>query len=358
MTDIPQPQSNSQSKPYSGGRSAPVLATFWKRTDKALLTIALLLAGVLLVAPGDLPDILGDSAVSLLHTAPFIAVAVLAVAGMKATGAERLVARAFEGRESRMIFLAAIMGGLAPFCSCEIIPFIAALLALGVPLSAVMALWLASPLMDPAMFAVTAGAIGLDFALAKTVAAIGIGAAGGFLVMAFARSPVFADPLREQPVKSGCCSRKAPFSGAPVWRFWADPERRAAFADTARTNAAFLLKWLALAYVLEAMMLRYVPAGWIAGVLGGDGIWPILLGAAVGGPAYLNGYAAVPLVGGLLEQGMSPGAAMSFVIAGGVSCIPAAVAVWALVKPRVFAAYLGIGLAGAVAAGMAWSALA
>lgn len=105
-------------------------------------------------------------------------------------------------------------------------------------------------------------------------------------------------------------------------------------------------------------MLRYIPANLVAQVLGGTGIGPILLGAIVGAPAYLNGYAAVPMVAALLEQGMSNGAAMSFVIAGGVSCIPAAIAVWALVKPRVFAAYLGIAVVGAVLAGIGWSAIA
>jgi uncharacterized membrane protein YraQ (UPF0718 family) len=123
-------------------------------------------------------------------------------------------------------------------------------------------------------------------------------------------------------------------------------------------NAVFLLKWLALAYLLESLMLTYVPSDWVAGVLGGTGATPILLGAVVGMPAYLNGYAAVPLVDALLAQGMAPGAAMSFVIAGGVSCIPAAVAVWALVKPRVFAAYIGLALAGAVMAGFAWQMVA
>ena len=59
---------------------------------------------------------------------------------------------------------------------------------------------------------------------------------------------------------------------------------------------------------------------------------------------------------GLLAQGMSNGAAMSFMLAGGVSCIPAAVAVWALVKPRVFAAYLTFGVAGSLIAGLAWAA--
>ena len=68
-------------------------------------------------------------------------------------------------------------------------------------------------------------------------------------------------------------------------------------------------------------------------------------------PAYLNGYAALPLVGGLIEQGMAPGAGMAFLLAGGVSSIPAAIAVWALARPPVFAAYLGFAFIGAFAMG-------
>jgi uncharacterized membrane protein YraQ (UPF0718 family) len=105
-------------------------------------------------------------------------------------------------------------------------------------------------------------------------------------------------------------------------------------------------------------MVHYVPADLIAQVLGGGGLGTILLGALVGMPAYLNGYAAAPLIAGLLDQGMANGAAMSFMLAGGVSSIPAALAVWALVKPRVFGAYLGFALVGAVAAGMIWQAIA
>ena len=104
----------------------------------------------------------------------------LAVGYLKATGAESTLARAFEGRDIRMIFMAAVFGGISPFCSCEVIPFIAALLAIGAPLSAVMAFWLASPLMDPPMFFITTGALGLDFAIAKALAAVGLGLLGGF----------------------------------------------------------------------------------------------------------------------------------------------------------------------------------
>ncbi len=295
---------------------------------------------------------------ALGHTAGFIAFAVLAVAYLKASGAESLLARAFEGNPVRMVMMAALLGGLSPFCSCEVIPFIAALLAVGAPLSAVMAFWLASPLMDPAMFAITAGTLGYEFAIAKTIAAVSLGLFGGFGTMMLAKTPVFTDPLREKPQIGSCCGVQDPFMGKPVWRFWNQPDRRAVFTETTLDNALFLFKWLTLAYVIEAVMLHYVPAELIASFLGGNGIGPILLGALVGAPAYLNGYAAVPLVDALLAQGMTQGAAMSFVIAGGVSCIPAAIAVWALVKPRVFAAYLSFAIVGAVIAGLVWQAVA
>lgn len=317
------------------------------------ITVVLLALIALLDPPQAVPTAI-FAAEALLGTAPFIAFAVLAVAYLKASGAESLLARAFEGNPARMVVMAAALGGLSPFCSCEVIPFIAALLAVGAPLGAVMAFWLASPLMDPAMFAITSGTLGFDFAVAKTIAALGVGMFGGFTVLALSRTLLFNDPLRAQPAKSSCCSSAKPFSGAPVWKFWQDADRRASFNDTALTNALFLVKWLTLAYVVEALMLTYVPAEWIANVLGGTGVMPIILGALVGAPAYLNGYAAVPLIDALLAQGMTQGAAMSFVIAGGVSCIPAAIAVWALVKPHVFAAYLAFAFVGAIFAGMAW----
>ncbi|MBT8408685.1 MAG: permease [Alphaproteobacteria bacterium] len=328
------------------------------RIDRVWLFALILPIVVALFDPAQAVETVRFALGALAHTGMFIVFAVLAVGYLKATGSEALLARAFEGRERRMIVMAALLGGLSPFCSCEVIPFIAALLAVGAPLSAVMAFWLASPLMDPAMFLITAGTLGMPFAVAKTVAAVGLGLLGGATVYLFKHTPVFADPLKPQPAQSGCGCGPSPFKGTPEWRFWNEPARRATFRDAVVENALFLGKWLLIAYMVEALMLAYVPAEAIAGVLGGDGLRPIFLGALVGAPAYLNGYAAVPLVDALLAQGMAPGAAMSFVLAGGVSCIPAAIAVWALVKPRVFAAYIGIAMLGALAAGLTWGAMA
>ncbi len=338
--------------------SPPALRRSWQNVDKAWLALVVVLILVAVLDPPQLWPTVTFTAGALLHTAPFIIFAVLAVAYMKATGAETLLAKAFEGNQMKMVVFAALLGGLSPFCSCEVIPFIAAMLALGAPLGAVMAFWLASPLMDPAMFLITSGTLGWEFAIAKTVSAVGLGLFGGFATMLFARSVIFANPLREKPQIGGCCGVEKPFEGKPLWAFWAERPRNEVFWRNLLENGIFLLKWLTLAYVFEALMLRYVPAEWIATALGGDGIGTIVLGALVGAPAYLNGYAAVPLVSGLLDQGMSNGAAMSFVIAGGVSCIPAAIAVWALVKPRVFAAYIGFAISGAVLAGLAWQAIA
>lgn len=323
------------------------------RIDKVWLTAALIPLAIAVFDPGQALETVRFALGALGHTAWFIGFAVLAVAFLKASGSEAILAKAFEGREVRMIFMAALLGGLSPFCSCEVIPFIAALLAVGAPLSAVMAFWLASPLMDPAMFLITAGTLGVPFAVAKTAAAVGLGLLGGATVYLFARTPVFADPLKPQQSKKSCCGcGPSPFQGKPVWRFWEEAPRREMFRDTVVDNALFLGKWLLLAYMVESLMLTYVPAEMIASVLGGQGVWPVVLGALVGAPAYLNGYAAVPMVDALLAQGMAPGAAMSFMLAGGVSCIPAAIAVWALVKPRVFAAYLGIAMTGSLMAGL------
>lgn len=313
--------------------------------------ILIILAAVALLDPGNFTFTVGFAWRALLSTLPYIVAAVLLLAYLKAAGADVMVTRAFQGREVQMIFLAAIFGGLAPFCSCQVIPFIAGLLALGAPLSAVMAFWLSSPLIDPPTLLITAGALGWPFAVAKAVAAVGLGLLGGFTVKGLTGAGAFQSPLKVYK-RSGCCGGGPKLDAKPVWAFWTEETRRSTFGTELVTNGLFLLKWLALAYVLEALLVHYVPAEMIAGVVGGEGPLPIAIAAVVGMPAYLNSYVAPPLLAGLMDQGMSAGSAMAFMIAGAVSSIPAMAAVWSLVKPQVFAAYLGLGITGAILSGL------
>lgn len=289
---------------------------------------------------------------ALMNTAPFLILSIAIAAWANATGADNLIAKAFTGAPVLTIALGALAGAISPFCSCGVIPLIAALLAMGVPLSAVMAFWLASPIMDPSMFVLTAGVLGAEFAIAKTLAAVGLGLFGGIVVHLMMKGGAFADPLRDGVGNGGCGGAKIRAPKPVVWRFWAERERRAKFAKTALGTTLLLAKWLVLAFILESLMLAWIPAETVTAALGGEGLMPIVTATLVGVPAYLNGYAALPLVGGLIQQGMAPGAGMAFLVAGGVTSIPAAMAVWALARPQVFAAYIGLSLTGAFATGL------
>jgi uncharacterized membrane protein YraQ (UPF0718 family) len=219
-----------------------------------------------------------------------------------------------------------------------------------------MAFWLSSPLIDPPTLLITAAALGWPFAIGKAIAAVALGLFGGFALRAMMAGGAFTDVLKPRK-SSGCGCGPSPFDGKPVWKFWSEETRRDTFRDQLLETALFLLKWLALAYMLEALLVTYVPAQLIASVVGGEGVLPVIIAAFVGMPAYLNSYVAPPLLAGLMEQGMSAGAAMAFMIGGAVSSIPAMAAVWSLVKPQVFAAYLGLGILGAIISGLIFGAV-
>lgn len=319
------------------------------------IMIAIILALVAVLDWANFVPIMRFAIEAFLSTLPFLMVAVLLIGYLKATGAEGVIGKAFEGREVQMIFMAALVGGLAPFCSCQVIPFIAGLLTVGAPISAVMAFWLSSPLIDPPTFVITGSVLGWEFAISKAVFAISLGLLGGFGLKFIGKRGALADPLKPSYRKSTCGASK--FSSTPKWTFWQETPRVDVFKTESLNNLKFLGKWLAFAYVLEALLVTYVPASLVAQFVGGEGILPIGLAALVGAPAYLNSYAAVPLVNGLLDQGMSVGAAMSFMIAGSVSSIPAMTAVFSLVKKQIFALYLGLGIGGAILFGTIYQML-
>ena len=76
----------------------------------SIAAVLILLAGLAAFDQAQLPVSLAFMAKALANTAPYILFAVLAVAYLKASGAEAIVAKAFEGRQVRMIVLAAMMG--------------------------------------------------------------------------------------------------------------------------------------------------------------------------------------------------------------------------------------------------------
>ena len=337
--------------------SAPV--SWFKKADKVILAIIGIFAAILVFLPGQAAESAIFTGKALGGILPFLFLAVTMAAWATATGLDKQIALVFSGNPTKTIILAAMFGALSPFCSCGVVPLIAGLLAAGVPLGPVMAFWIASPIMDPSMFFVTSAVLGLPFAITKTIAAVVMGLGAGFAMHALAGSPLFANPLRPD-LKIGCSTNTTPLAEREdpkiVWKFWGDGERRSKFSSTSKETGWFLLRWLALAFLLESLMVAYLPADLVGNWLGGGNWWSIPLGVLVGIPAYLNGFAAVPTINGLLELGMMPGAAMSFLVAGSVTSIPAAMAVFALVRLPVFGLYILLGIIGAAVSGLAWQA--
>lgn len=308
--------------------------------------------------------------------------------------------RSFKRHGLLGILFTTCLGAFSPFCSFTVIPLIRRLLRGGVPLSAVMAFWIASPAMDPPIFALTARAIGMPLALSRLLGALVLSIAAGSITLLLERRGLLTDVVRREPARAtaavpaavpvpvatggtgtavlelppitvdaaptegdcadGACQSSAETGeddddGAPWW-----PQASASLRSgrnwklTARNMARSTItlgKWLVFACVFEAVISVFVPAHVVTDVLGGRGVTAIPLAVGISVPLYLNGIGAIPIVAGLLAKGMVQGAAISFLLGGAVTTIPAMIAVHRVVNNKVFALYLSYGIIGSILLG-------
>lgn len=113
----------------------------------------------------------------------------------------------------------------------------------------------------------------------------------------------------------------------------------------------FVGKFILIAFVLEALMIKYVPMDWVGRALGSSNPYGPILAALIGVPAYASSISAMPIVRGLMDLGMDKGTALSFMIGGGATSIPAMVAVYSIVKVKTFILYITFSMVGAIVAG-------
>ncbi len=331
---------------------------------------------------------------AFLHVWPYLLITIPLAVAVQMSGASKYISRAFAARPVIAIFLATAVGAFSPFCSCGVIPVVATLLIGGVPLAPVMSFWIASPSMDPEVFFLSVATIGWELAVWRLVATFLLSLSAGFITHFVARRGWLGTEIlrRQRPtpapgylagLKRGwqnlgrpalglvaggagpaCCGNTsaeivltdqwtpaAPCSsagcgstGTPVVEpfFW-----RRLLAEASRATL-MVAKFMALAFLLEALITLYVPVEWVAGLLGYQNRWAIINAALIGVPVYTTELTALPLVSGLLARGMNPGAALAFLIAGPTTTLPAMAAVWGLTTRRVFGLYLLFVLVGAI----------
>lgn len=304
---------------------------------------------------------------------------------------EGTIRRVFNNRIGIAIVLATAVGAFSPFCSCTVIPIIAGLLSSGVPLAPIMSFWIASPTMDPEIFALTVGILGWPMAAVRLVATLLLSLGAGYLTLILSRMGILTWRKAKNVVEETAVSNLTPslpipahsssiaLTGIPVaapitscetgscsipLTASTKPETwytqlvnsfrnidRTSFLHEMSKESWNIGRWLLIAFLLEALITLYVPQTTIANVLGSANNLAVPLAAIIGIPLYLTNITALPIINGLLAQGMLPGAAIAFLIAGPVTTIPAMTAVWGVVSRRIFALYLTIGLLGAMVLG-------
>ncbi|MFQ5809399.1 MAG: permease [Armatimonadota bacterium] len=119
----------------------------------------------------------------------------------------------------------------------------------------------------------------------------------------------------------------------------------------------FIGKFLIIAVIAQAIMVRFVPQDWVLTLLGMQNSYSVLVSAIVGIPTYISSISAVPLLRGLMDLGMDKGAALAFIIAGPIMSVPSILAVMALFKRRALYIYVTLGFFGALIFGYTYRLL-
>lgn len=320
-------------------------------------------------------DILIFIGKSFLHIWPYLLITIPLAVAVNLSGASHYINKAFSRKPLLSIILATLVGAVSPFCSCGVIPVITSLLIGGVPLGPVMSFWIASPSMDPEMFMLSAATVGWKLSVWRLTATFVISLSAGIITHLAQKKGVFGvSVLRITPVSTtispvrlqttsgettlaSCCVAGSDYKPAVTPEnecacpAAGQPEQQSMtgkIMNESWKSFAMVAKFMAIAFLINALIKFYLPDDLIKGIIGVDNSWSVLIAALIGIPFYTTNLSALPLVNGLISLGMSQGAALAFLIAGPVTTLPAMMAVWGIVKPRVFMAYLSFCMFGSV----------
>ena len=123
--------------------------------------------------------------------------------------------------------------------------------------------------------------------------------------------------------------------------------------DTVRTTLNLSI-FMLIAFLLEALTIRYLPTDLIGAYLGNQSAWGVPLATLISLPMYTTNLTSLGLIAGLLQRGMSGGAALAFLIGGAITALPALSAVYGIVRGRVFLLYIGFCIGGSMLSGFAY----
>ncbi len=250
------------------------------------------------------------------------------VAGLMAMFvSRRMVERHLGGSGVMPVFKASLFGVPLPLCSCGVIPVAMSLSKQGASKGATIAFLLSTPQTGVDSILVTYSLLGPVFAIFRPVAALVTGLVGGILVNLFGNRPEAAgrrlegkDPQPDPVVPLG----KRIVGGL-----------KHGFVTLPRNIGKPLLIGLAVAGVISAL----VPDDFFADRLG-KGLPAMLVMMLIGIPIYVCASASVPVAAALILKGLSPGAALVFLMTGPATNAAGLATIWNTLGRRTAIVYL------------------
>ena len=285
------------------------------------------------------------------------------------------IERHLGGRGFLPVFKAALFGVPLPLCSCSVIPVTAALRKHGASRGATSAFLLSTPQTGVDSILVTYSLLGPVMAVYRPLVALLMGIAGGWLADAVVKRDTEGGELNPAicvDAECGCHEPEPQAAGGPTQDFSgscnddcgctasdAGGSGRPSLSPIVRMlRYAFLTlprdigKPLLFGMAVAAAITAVVPEHFFAPYLGG-GILPMLVLMAIGIPMYVCATASIPIASALILTGVSPGAALVFLITGPVTNAAEVGALWSVLGRRTVAVYLSTVVIGSLIAGLA-----
>lgn len=258
---------------------------------------------------------------------PYLLFGFLVAGVMAMFVSRRMVERHLGGSGLMPIFKASLFGVPLPLCSCGVIPVAMSLSKQGASKGATVAFLLSTPQTGVDSILVTYSLLGPVFAIFRPIAALVTGFVGGVLVNVFGARPEAAD--RRLEGKDPQPDPVVPLGKRIIGGL------KHGFVTLPRNIGRPLLIGLVVAGVISAL----VPDDFFADRLG-KGLPAMLVMMLIGIPIYVCASASVPVAAALILKGLSPGAALVFLMTGPATNAAGLATIWNTLGRRTAILYL------------------
>ena len=228
---------------------------------------------------------------------------------------QNAVERHLGGRGFWPLFKATIFGIPLPLCSCGVIPVSISLHKHGASKGSTIAFLLSTPQTGVDSIFVTLSLLGPIFAIYRPLAAFATGLIGGTAVDMYDRSTQ-NENLPPEKCTGECCSsehKHGKFIRGLKYGFGTLPRD--------------IGKPMLIGLLVAAFISALVPEGFFAEYLG-TGIFAMVVMMLLGIPVYVCATASVPVAAALIMKGLTPGAALVFLMTGPATNAASFATIW------------------------------